>query len=104
MDFDLRFGVEPNVFLDAWNTHKANIKFTYGLHENLDDFSTEFNEEVENFLMLLKLVAERQKGRKTNNMRLRFGQLMEKLVVFSKVIFHIFRFGKFSNINFMSYF
>lgn len=86
MDFNLRFGPEANTFLETWNKCKDNIKFVYGLHEQLNSFVTEFDEETEDFLMLLKLLAERQKGRKTQKTRLHFDKLIDKLVVFSKVI------------------
>lgn len=90
MDFNHRFDVEPNVFLDSWENYKANIKFAYDLHDSMNEIKNDFNEEIEDFLMLLNLVADRQKGRKTKKIILHSDQLFEKLVVFSKVNHSLF--------------
>lgn len=84
LDFDQRFGLKSNIFLEGWDKCKEKMKFVYGLHEKTS-LDTDFDEETENFLMLLKLLTERQKGRKTQNIRLLFDKLVEKFVVFSKV-------------------
>lgn len=87
VDFTLRFGLQPNVFFYSWESCKKNVKTALQMHENTDDFETGFSEEIDNFLMLLKLLPERQKGRKTTRMRLNFNKMIDRLVAFSKVHF-----------------
>lgn len=94
--------MEASVFLDLWNKCKKNVKYALGLHENTDNFTTYFDKEVEHMLMLLKLIPERQKGRKTISSRLLPSELFGKLVVFSEVswlghflLFNIFIYNSF---------
>lgn len=90
MDFNIRFDVEQDIFLKKWSQCKENAKHVYELYGNTVGLATGFDGEVENFLLLLKVLPERQRGRKTTTKRLNFIDSIEKLVVFCKVIhFHL---------------
>lgn len=95
MDFDIHFGIESNVFFDAWDKCKGNINNVLQLHKISNSTASGFDEEVDQFLSLLKLLPERQKGRKTAAMRLHFNDAIEKLVVYSKVLYYFQRKFKF---------
>lgn len=86
LDFKFRFDVPSNVFLDSWNKYKGNIGLTLQVHGFNEQLSTEFGEEVNTMLLLLKLLPERPKGRQTIRMRALFDKTIEKLLVYSKVI------------------
>lgn len=89
LDFDIRFGIERNIFFNEWNNCKVNVKTALQLHLSNDNLDYDYEEDVEHILLLLKLLPERQKGRKTAAMRLHFTDAIEKLVVFSKVVYGI---------------
>lgn len=64
---------------------KMNIENVLELHGGLNDFATTFDEEVDRFLMLLKLLPIRAQGRTTAAKRLNFNDTVDKLIVYRKV-------------------
>lgn len=62
-----------------------NVEKVLGNHGGLDDFATIFNEEIEKFLMLLKLLPIRNQGRSAASKRLNFNETIDKLLIYNKV-------------------
>lgn len=84
-DFDHSYGTQCNDFVHTWNEWKENVENVLALLDGAKDFATLFNEDVEQFLMLLKLLPMRQQGRATVANRLNFNDTVDKLVVYVKV-------------------
>lgn len=63
-----------------------NITSVLANQAGLDDFATLFDEEVEQFLMLLKLLPIRTQGRFTAKKRLNFNDTVDRLLVYNKVV------------------
>lgn len=71
--------------MDTWTQWKGNIEAVLVKQGGLDNFATLFDKEVEQFLMLLKLLSIRTQGRSTVPKRLNFNETVDKLVVYNKV-------------------
>lgn len=68
-----------------WTKWKVNIETVRSMHVGLDDSTAAFDQEVEQFLILLKLLSVRKQGRSAVQKRLNFNQTVDKLIVFIKV-------------------
>lgn len=62
-----------------------NIGTVLSMHGGVDNCVTGFDTEVEQFLMLLKLLSIRKQGRSTVPKRLNINQTVDKLIVYIKV-------------------
>lgn len=96
-DFQHQFGTDSNVLVDMWAKWKVNIKTVLSIHEGQHNFTTGFDEEIEQFLMLLKLLSIRKQGRSNVSKRLNFNQTVDKLLVFIKVILFTNKLFRISN-------
>lgn len=85
IDFRQRFKTDPNAFIDMWAQWKNNIEKVLSQQGALNHISMGFDTEVEQFLMLLKLLLPRTQGRSAVSKRLNFDQAVDKLLVFVKV-------------------
>lgn len=84
-DFEHLYGAQSNRLVHTWAQWKDNVENALDLLDGVDDFATVFNDDVEQLLMLLKLLPARQAGRPTIPNRLNFNDTVEKLVVYIKV-------------------
>lgn len=85
-DFHITFDVSPDGFKRAWELYKSSLKNVLKLHKDPKEFSTVFGGDIELMLILLKLIPQKQSGRKTSATNITFTQSVSKLVVFSKVM------------------
>lgn len=85
-DFEQSYGTHPDIFVDTWARWKLDIEKVLSQHGGLQDFATTFDEEVDRFLMLLKLLPIRAQGRVTVPKRLNFNETVDRLIVYSKVL------------------
>lgn len=84
-DFRIAFDVNPDGFKRTWESYKGSLKNVLKLHKNPNEFLTAFGGDIELMLILLKLIPQKQCGRKTIITNSTFTQSVSKLVVFSKV-------------------
>lgn len=89
-DFQNSYGTDPDVLVNMWTEWKVNIGTVLATHVGLDNFATIFDGEVEQFLMLLKLLMIRHQGRSTVLKRLNFNETVDKLVVYNKVFIYFY--------------
>lgn len=73
------------VFFEMWHKSKDKLEPALTTYGSIADFGTPFDSEIEEMLMLLKLLPLRQCGKTTSRHRLNFQQAIEKLIVFSQV-------------------
>lgn len=84
-DFNLLHDIDTTTFFEMWLKCKDKIEPALSSYGSSEDFYTAFDTEVEQLLMLLKLLPLRQHGRTSARNRLNFNQAIEKLVVFCEV-------------------
>lgn len=103
LDFDVRFNTPRNIFLQKWNRVKGNIKSVHSSKVSTqNEIPSQFGEEVEQVLLLLQMLPDVPKGRKSSKKRWIFAESVEKFIVFSPVIhLAIFLKIKFSNSIFL---
>lgn len=68
-----------------WAKSKENIEAALTSYGSIDDFDSAFDTEIEQLLMLLKLLPLRQHGKTTSRQRLNFQQAIDKFIVFCQV-------------------
>lgn len=85
MDFSILFkNIDADIFKNTWGLIKDHIQYILEQKNGAENFSTMYNDDVEQLLMILKLFPARfAKG----STRLNFKQSIEKLIVFQKVSF-----------------
>lgn len=103
LDFDVRFNTPRNIFLQKWNRVKGNIKSVHSSKVSTqNEIPAQFGEGVEQMLLLLQMLPDVPKGKKTSKKRWTFAESVEKFIVFSPVIhLAIFLKIKFSNSIFL---
>lgn len=84
-EFDHLFESKPHDFCSTWDKFKSNIDRVLTLHQGDDDICVGFDDEVANFVKLLKLLPSKPKGRGTKRNRLNFENTVDKIFVFAKV-------------------
>lgn len=67
-----------------------NMKDILELHGAYKDFASVYPSDIEEILMLLKLLKLRQTGKSTASARLNFPLAIERLIVFAKVILEVY--------------
>lgn len=72
-------------FFEMWSKSKENIETALRSYGSIDDFDSAFDTEIEQWLMLLKLLPLRQHGKTTSRHRLNFQQAIDKFIVFCQV-------------------
>lgn len=84
LDFAQHFSdIDSNAFLDTWSAFGEKLKEVHQQSYN-SNIDTEWSDDVENFLILLKLLPK-SPGRKGLATRVSFQNTIRKLIVFSKV-------------------
>lgn len=87
LDFDVRFNISRNIFLQKWNQVKGNIKSVHSSKVfQQNEILAQFGVEVEQMLLLLQMLPDVPKGKKSSKKRLNFVESVEKFIVFSPVI------------------
>ncbi|XP_055307444.1 uncharacterized protein LOC129571654 [Sitodiplosis mosellana] len=71
-------------FVSDWPLYKENVKTALIQHVADTDFATVFSPDIEDILMLLKLLPNKPRGRATSNNRLNFLESIDRLIVFGK--------------------
>lgn len=85
LDFSQHFSdVDSHAFLDTWSEFAEKLKKVHQ-QSYKSDIDTEWSDDIENFLILLKLLplSSGRKGQLAT--RLSFQNAIRKLIVFSKV-------------------
>lgn len=87
LDFDIQFSLPRDIFLNKWNKVKGNIKQVHSSNGfDSNEIPAEFGEDIEPMLLLLQMLPDVPKGKKSSKNRLTFVESVKKLVVFSPVI------------------
>lgn len=101
LQIDFEFGViyknnDPNVFVTNWPTYASKLKNLMKVEYKSQMFVTKWPPEIEDLFMLLKLLPFKSNGRNGAASAATFRDSIQKLVVFSNVmftiIFHLFTF------------
>lgn len=73
------------MFSNKWKRVRQSIQHVLVHHGQHRDFSTPFEGEIRQILMLLKLLPEKPCGRKTSAKRSNFVEATDTLILFTKV-------------------
>lgn len=88
LDFDIRFNIPRDVFLKKWDEIKGNIKSVHTSKAfQQSEIPAQFGEEIESMLLLLQMLPDVPKGKKSSKKRLTFDESVKKFIVFSPVIY-----------------
>lgn len=86
LDFEIQFKLPGDVFMKKWNAVKDNIKQVHsesGFDSN--EIPVELGVDIEPMLLLLQMLPDVPKGKKSSKKRLTFVESVKKLVIFSPV-------------------
>lgn len=87
LDFDDHFNLPRDIFLKKWDEVKGNIKQVHSSNGfDLSEIPAELGEDIEPMLLLLQMLPDAPKGRKSSKKRWTFVESVKKFVVFSPVI------------------
>lgn len=82
----MRFGdFNVNGLLENWPKYSSKLKNVLDSSDKSSDFATMWSEDIEQVLILLKLLPLVQTGRNTAPKRANFQEATKKLIIFSKV-------------------
>lgn len=84
-DFSLMYEDASDIFMEKWQNVKGSVEHVLKLHGADKDFSCVFGTEVEQLLMLLKLLPVKQCGRKTASKRSTFIESIDKIIIYKEV-------------------
>lgn len=87
LDFDVRFVIPRDTFLKKWDEIKENIKSVHTSKAfKQSNIPAQFGGEIEIMLLLLQMLPDVPKGKKSSNKRLNFDESVAQFIVFSPVI------------------
>lgn len=107
LDFDVRYNIPRNIFLQKWSQVKGNIKSVHSSKAyKKDGIPAQLGEEIEQMLLLLQMLPDVPKGKKSTKKRLTFAQSVEKLIIFSPVmhLIEVFVYVRTHNVQTLTYF
>lgn len=89
MEFEEKYkdkGVEPNALIDNWTQYCRQLHHILDVEYKKTPYATEFDDDIENFLIFLQMFPSKQVGRNVIATCPNFKKSVEKLLQFELVI------------------
>lgn len=77
--------IDEHVFIQKWPEYKNKLRYVFVTQYKSMSYQTDWNEEIDDLFILIRLLPARAVGKNTSGSCLSFQNAIDKLIVFREV-------------------